>query len=88
MTAPELKPHQIPRTTLPRRANTIREVAVDMARQVGIRQAISDRVGYLLAFLFGAAVMRYLGFWVVSAATAVYVLSVYIAYKRFLRERR
>lgn len=76
------------RKTLPRRANTIRSLSMDIARQSALRQAISDRLGYLLAFVFGAAVFRGAGWVGVGIASAVYTLSIYASYRRYQALKR
>lgn len=66
------------RTTLPRRANTIREAAAQLAQRkleeeagklaVSLelrerRKAVSDRIGCALAVLMGAIAFRVAGWW-------------------------
>lgn len=72
--------------TLPRRANTIRSLAAQLAHKKmtedGARQAVSDRIGYLVASLIGAAVFRYVGWPGVEALGALYAGSAWLAYRR------
>ncbi len=80
------------RTTLPRRANTIREVASTLAdirlRIVTARQVISDRIGYIVASILGAATYHYfgrIGLAVLCALYAVRVVNAYHAWKELDR---
>lgn len=88
MTEPvkEKGPATQPRRTLPRRANTIRAVAAQLAdrrlREVTLRQAVSDRIGYLVASMLGAGAMRYFGMRGVQALACLYVLAALFAYWR------
>ncbi len=73
--------------TLPRRANTIRALAAQLAHRKmtedGARQAVSDRIGYLVAAIIGAAVFRYLGWSGVQALGILYAASAWLAHRRW-----
>jgi hypothetical protein len=78
-----------PATTLPRRANTIRAVAASMAhkheREVGARQAVSDRIGYAVAAVLGSIAYRYFGQMGVAVLVALYAISALRAHQQYLK---
>lgn len=73
------------RTTLPRRANTIRAAAISLAAKheaaVALRQAVSDRIGYALAFLLGALVLWIGGGYGVALGACFYGRRAYRSYR-------
>lgn len=73
------------RTTLPRRANTIRAVAAGLAAKhealVAARQAVSDRVSYTLAFLLGALTFGVGGWYGVALGACFYGWLAYRSYR-------
>lgn len=77
--------------TLPRRANTIRAIAVQIAHkkmtEVGARQAVSDRIGYLVAALIGASAFRYFGWMGVEVMGVLYAASAWLAHRRYQKIR-
>jgi hypothetical protein len=64
------------RTTLPRRAGTIRAVAASLAARheatVIARQIVSDRASYALAFLLGGLVFRVGGWYGLALGACFY----------------
>ena len=73
------------RTTLPRRAGTIRVVAASLAAKhvaaVLARQLVSDRVSYALAFLLGALTFGVGGWYGVALGACFYGWLAYIGYR-------
>lgn len=73
------------RTTLPRRANTIRAVAASLAAKheavVLARQSVSDKVSYALAFLLGALVLWIGGAYGVALGACFYGWRAYRSYR-------
>lgn len=73
------------RTTLPRRANTIREAAASLAAKheaaVALRQSVSDRISYALAFLLGALVLGVGGWYGVALGACFYGWRAYAGYR-------
>jgi hypothetical protein len=74
---------------IPRRANGIRRLAADMASrkisEVNARQSVSDRIGYAVSTLIGAAAFHYGGELAVGALVLLYAVSASVAYSRYLR---
>jgi predicted MFS family arabinose efflux permease len=74
---------------LPRRANGIRALASQMASkkltEVAARQTVSDRLGYGVAAVIGAAAFHYGGPRWLGLVLAVYVCSAVLAYRRYKR---
>jgi hypothetical protein len=74
-------------TTLPRRANTIRQLSAAMAHKKltedGQRQAASDKIGYAVAVLLGAVAFMYGGKLAVVGLIVVYLLNAVRAYQRW-----
>lgn len=78
--------NEAPRT-LPRRSNTIRSLAAAMAHkkmtEVGQRQAVSDRIGYMVAVVLGAAAMTLGGRPAVAVVLGLYGAIAFRAYRRW-----
>lgn len=76
---------QKPRT-LPRRANTIRALAISMTQkklsETNARQAVSDRIGYAAAALIGAFAFKYGGPGATLAIIGLYIASAVLAHRR------
>ena len=78
-------------TSIPRRANRIRQVAADMAsrklREVNARQAVSDRIGYAVAVTIGAIALHFGGVYVVEAIVVLYIIGAKVAFSRYKKAR-
>lgn len=74
---------------IPRRANRIRALAVSLAadrRRLEVaRQAVSDRIGYMVAAVIGAVVYARYGQRGVEVLAALYALSAFFSYRKFKR---
>lgn len=97
-----MKPNEQPRT-LPRRAGKIRELATQLGKEyasqrireaagvqvkIDARQAVSDRIGYGLAVVIGAALVSLLGWWGVLGALALNAVGVVRSYRRWKALKR
>jgi len=87
MTTPTIPP--ITPRALPRRANRIRALAADMAsiklRETNARQAVSDRIGYAIAVVGGAAAYHFGGTRAVEGVVLLYAIAASMAHARYRR---
>jgi hypothetical protein len=78
-----------PATTLPRRANTIRAVAAQLAHkhetESFARQAVSDRIGYAVAAVVGAAAYALFGKPAIGVLIMLYAVSAVRAHRKYLK---
>lgn len=74
---------------LPHRANTLRAIAASMANRELMRatqrQAVSDKIGYAVAVVMGAAAWRYGGRLWVAVLCAGYVFNAWMAHRKWQR---
>jgi hypothetical protein len=73
--------------TLPRTRERLRAMAVgvgvELTRKSAARQAVSDRIGYIVAAAIGAGVFSRWGWSGLKALVALYVLSAFLAYRKY-----
>ena len=82
------KNHRGTKPSLPRRARQIHRFAHDLASHrlsvLSLRQAASDKIGYAVATVIGAAAFHYAGEGAVLILVEVYLFNALRAYRKYL----